>query len=104
MFPAFGQQNTSGGGHKDFHENLSGDIILRAAVPQKKHTASRISNQLNNELSITVKVLLTLKQAVIIAIHLSQCDYGIRKLLWPDRLNGQWGILDSKIGGFLQDR
>jgi hypothetical protein len=36
VFPAFGQQNTSGGGHKDFHENLNGGIILRAAVPQKK--------------------------------------------------------------------
>jgi hypothetical protein len=49
VFPAFGQQNTSGGGHKDFHENLNGGIILGAAVPQKKRTAPRISNQLNNE-------------------------------------------------------
>jgi hypothetical protein len=77
VFPAFGQQNTSGGGHKDFHENLNGGIILRAAVPQKKRTAPRISNQLNNEFGITVKVLLTLKLVVIIATLLSQRDYGI---------------------------
>jgi hypothetical protein len=72
VFPAFGQQNTSGGGHKDFHENVNGGIVLRATVPQKKRSAPRISNQFNNELGVTVKVLLMLKLVVIIVTLLSQ--------------------------------
>jgi hypothetical protein len=56
-----------------------GDLKNAGDMPyrKKKRTAPRISNRLNNELGVTVKVLLTLTLMLIIATLLSQCDYGI---------------------------